>query len=326
MLLIICLSVSSIGIAQTSSSSSKTVSAIAFGSCADMSDDQTIWPAIEKESPDIWVWLGDIVYGDTKNFKKMEAMYAQRKAESGYASLIESCEVIGTWDDHDYGLGDGGKEFSAKAEMQTALLNFLDEAEDSPRRNQEGVYWSHNYGEGERLVKIILLDVRYHKDSPKDPQADILGEKQWKWLERELNESEAAINIIASGIQVIPVDHKYEKWIQYPHAREKLYSTIRKSKASNVIFLSGDRHIAEISKEKPAGLDYPLYDITSSSLTHSWTSNKNEPNRYRVGENFTQNNFGLIQIDWEKRIATASIIDDQNIRQRNVSINIDLKP
>ena len=42
-------------------------------------------------------------------------------------------QVIGTWDDHDYGLNDAGKEFSGKVFTQRLLLDFLDEAEDSKR-------------------------------------------------------------------------------------------------------------------------------------------------------------------------------------------------
>jgi hypothetical protein len=42
-------------------------------------------------------------------------------------------QVIGTWDDHDYGLNDAGKEFSGKVITQRLLLDFLDEPEDSKR-------------------------------------------------------------------------------------------------------------------------------------------------------------------------------------------------
>jgi alkaline phosphatase D len=41
--------------------------------------------------------------------------------------------VIGTWDDHDYGLNDAGKEYSGKVFSQRLMLDFLDEAEDSSR-------------------------------------------------------------------------------------------------------------------------------------------------------------------------------------------------
>lgn len=42
-------------------------------------------------------------------------------------------QVIGTWDDHDYGLNDAGKEFMGKNMTQKLLMDFLDEPEDSPR-------------------------------------------------------------------------------------------------------------------------------------------------------------------------------------------------
>lgn len=42
-------------------------------------------------------------------------------------------QVIGTWDDHDYGLNDAGKEYSGKVFTQRLLLDFLDEPEDSKR-------------------------------------------------------------------------------------------------------------------------------------------------------------------------------------------------
>ena len=80
---------------------------------------------------------------------------------------------------------------------------------------------------------------------------------------------------------------------------------IRKSEAKGVLFVSGDRHHAEISKaaETPAG--YPFYDVTSSGLTEK-SSLRDEPNDLRVGEVFTGRNFGVIIIDWS--------VDDPAVR------------
>jgi hypothetical protein len=41
--------------------------------------------------------------------------------------------VIGTWDDHDFGLNDAGKELEGKQTSQKLMLDFLDEPLDSPR-------------------------------------------------------------------------------------------------------------------------------------------------------------------------------------------------
>ncbi|KAJ7967027.1 Alkaline phosphatase D [Quillaja saponaria] len=73
----------------------------------------------------------------------MEAGYKKAKSTPGYSHLLENTKVIGTWDDHDYGLNDAGKEFAGKITDQKLLLDFLDEPQDSPRRKQDGVYASY---------------------------------------------------------------------------------------------------------------------------------------------------------------------------------------
>ncbi len=303
-------------------SSEKEISRIAFGSCARESLEQPIWKTVLQAEPQVWIWLGDNVYGDTEDSNILAAKYAALKAKPGYTALREICEVVGTWDDHDFGVNNGGKEYAAKGMSQQALLDFLDTPKDSSRRKQEGVYWSHTYGQGDRQVKIILLDCRYHRDDPSDSNGDILGKAQWAWLEQQLRGSQARLNIVASGIQVIPEDHRYEKWAQFPKARKRLFDLIRDSRAKGVVFLSGDRHIAEISRVNLEGLSYGLYDVTSSSLTHSWTSFPGELNRHRVGEVFSENNFGLIEVDWNNGVASISIRNIEGKSQRNVEIRL----
>ncbi len=72
-----------------------------------------------------------------------------------------------------------------------------------------------------------------------------------------------------------------------------------------VVMLSGDRHLAEISRLNPEVVGSPIYDLTSSSLnppsgntTKSGTHFANEINRNCVGLTYFDTNFGLIQIDW----------------------------
>src|SRR5436309_7346227 len=76
------------------------------------------------------------------------------------------------------------------------------------------------------------------------------------------------------------------------------------SKPKLAVILSGDRHLAEISRADDSGLPYPLYEATSSGLTHHVdliyhlrSLGSPEPNRYRVGTLFCEKNFGLVDID-----------------------------
>ena len=140
---------------------------------------------------------------------------------------------------------------------------------------------------------------------------DVLGETQWQWLEKELTNSDANIHVIGSGIQVLPEEHVYEKWANFPTARQRLLDLLGKTKPKGAFLISGDRHMAEVSKVSVPGLGYDVYDITSSGLTHVSAPHV-EPNRHRVGEMVAKLNYGLITIDWSQTrpIATVRINGD----------------
>jgi len=253
---------------------------IAFGSCNKHDLPNLLWDDIEATQPDIWVWGGDIVYADTDDMMKLSAIYKAQNEVPGYKNLKNKVPVIGTWDDHDYGLNDGGVEFSAKRESQMELLDFLDVADNSPRRKQEGVFTAHDYNSSKGKIKVIVLDTRYFrtavtpdKDTDKrlKPNAygdgTVLGETQWKWLSQMLSSSDADFNVIVSSIQFLSNEHGFECWGNFPHEVDKLKKMISSSKAKGVMILSGDRHISEFSKTKIEGVSYPLIDFTSSGLT-----------------------------------------------------------
>ena len=95
----------------------------------------------------------------------------------------------------------------------------------------------------------------------------MLGDTQWAWLEQQLIVP-ARLRIFVSSIQVVAQDHGFEKWMNFPLERERLYKLLKDTKAARVVALSGDRHLAELSM-MDAGLGYPLYDLTSSGLTEA---------------------------------------------------------
>jgi len=49
---------------EKSLSSDSEVFRVAFGSCAQQWLEQPVWNAIEKQKPDIFLFLGDAIYGD----------------------------------------------------------------------------------------------------------------------------------------------------------------------------------------------------------------------------------------------------------------------
>jgi alkaline phosphatase D len=291
---------------------------IVFGSCARQDRPQPIWEAIIAKKPDQFLLTGDNIYGDTSDIAVLRGKYQLLGAQPGYQKLLATCPLLATWDDHDYGINDGGADFPVKRESQAAFLDFFRVPADSPRRRQEGVYHSAAFQQGGRQLQVILLDTRYFR-SPlvmtnaedrsrqtylpnTDSGATILGEAQWKWLEEQLRQP-ADLRLLVSSIQVLPEQHRFEKWANFPHERARLLSLIRATKAGGVVLISGDRHTAEISRLDTGadqGVGYPLYEITASGLTHAGGGGPDEPNQHRVpGSSFTKINFGGIAVDWE---------------------------
>ena len=104
------------------------------------------------------------------------------------------------------------------------------------RNDDQGIYSSYTFGESPVQVKLLLLDTRFHRDShwlrslgevkwlplsalmaaalrvvttffdiggSRIHDGDMLGERQWKWLEEQVGpSSEADFHIIVSSVQV----------------------------------------------------------------------------------------------------------------------------
>jgi alkaline phosphatase D len=258
-----------------------------------------MWKYIIQNKPQLWIWLGDNIYAETDNMDEMERMYNRQKINPNYKKLLEFCPVIGTWDDHDYGKNNIGKNFPEKKNAQQLHLDFFNVPKDSPRRKQEGIYSAFDLGEGNKSIKLIFLDTRYFRDDP-SPDGDILGENQWKWFENTLKENQASITIIGTSVQFAAAEHPFEEWLHFPKSYERMKKTIAQSGKKHVFFISGDRHISEINKISE-GLPYPLYDFTSSGLTHSHFTYKDDGNKNRVSPLCISQNFGIIEIDWDNQ-------------------------
>ena len=303
-------------------SPSTRLTRIAFGSCADQERPQPIWRAILAVRPQLFLFIGDNIYGDTEDMAEMRAKYRQLAAIPGFARLRRQVPILATWDDHDYGLNDGGADFAGRVASQNEFLDFWAVAHNSPRRIRAGVYDAGIFGPTGNRVQIILLDTRYHR-SPLRPRPEgmpgvgryvpddspgktMLGDEQWRWLEEQLRRP-AEIRLVVSSIQVVAEDHGWEKWMNLPRERERLFSLVRTTGAKGVIFLSGDRHLAELSM-MDGGAGYPLYDLTASGLNNAspkWRPY--EANRHRVATMNEGDNFGLVEIDWQSSDPIVSL-------------------
>jgi alkaline phosphatase D len=303
---------------------------IAFGSCNKQWKPNYMWRAIVNCKPDLWIWLGDSVDAATEDMGYLRSQYQKQKQNPEYAELRKRCPIIGTWDDNDYGMKNGNKHYLQKAESQQLFLDFIDEPKDSPRRKQEGVYASYVYGKPGHRIKIILLDLRYSAEEP-GRESDLLGEKQWQWLEKELRDSKDDVVLLGSSIQLLSCEHPYEHWGNYPKSRMRILQLLAAAKPKLTIILSGDRHLAEIAKMDDPRLPYPLYEVTSSGLTHHVDFFYHlralfspEKNQYRAENPFFESNFGVIDIESSGILLNGNlqIRDQENRIQHQQTVGI----
>lgn len=282
---------------------------IAFGSCNQQDDEQSIWNLIKGHEADAWIWLGDIIYADTEDMALMKSMYDRQKSSIAYSQLAESTWVIGTWDDHDYGANNAGKEYPMKDSSKILLLDFLDVPQEHDVRSRPGAYQNYMVSLKDFTISIILLDVRSFRDELEDTSGTILGNQQWTWLEKVLSESSADLHIIGGGIQFLPVDHRYEKWHNFPDERTRFLDLLSALEVKNPILISGDRHFAEMMHYRNDD-GFELVEVTSSGLTHAYESLTEEANRFRIGEFYPGINFGLMRVVPGKGIAEISIFSE----------------
>ena len=326
---------------------------IAFGSCARQNEPQPIWDAVVATKPQRFLFIGDNIYGDSQDMNVLRTKYGLLGAQPGFQKLRQTCPVLATWDDHDYGANDGGADYPMRRESQQVFLDFFGAKADDVRRTRDGVYSAYVAGPEGKRVQIILLDSRFFRSPLKkttkkaepgegfrgiygantDAGATMLGEAQWKWLEEQLK-TPAELRVIASSVQVVACENGWEYWANFPKERKRLFDLIRSTKAAGVVLLSGDRHLSEISQlpaDDPEGIGYPLYDVTSSSLnapsgnkTKAGVRFSNELNRYRVGLTFFDTNFGAVLVDWNQPdpVVRLQVRDEQGgvVLQQRVSL------
>jgi alkaline phosphatase D len=309
------------------------ISKIAFGSCGSQDHPLPIYNVIVKHQPELFIFLGDNIYGDSKNMDTISARYQRLARKPGFQKLKQTCPIIATWDDHDYGWNDIGRHWPYKKQSKEIFLEFFNEPQNSERRKREGIYTSYMYEcEGKKL-QVILLDVRTFRDDllkangqmSRDGKykldylpytksdSTLLGAAQWKWLEEELKKP-ADLRIIGSGSQFGIEYNGYEAWANFPKEQKKMLNLIKTTKANGVLFITGDVHYAEISKLNEPML-YPIYDVTSSGLSSTW--HFATPNKNRIGGPVMENHFGMLTINWKEKDPSIKIeIWDVSDKQR----------
>ena len=298
-----------------------TLTRIGVGSCIHQNHPQPLWTDIIADKPQLFLAIGDNVYGDVKSADMTEliAAYRTQLGHPEFAAARKAIPFLATWDDHDYGANDAGASF-AHRERAAALFHAFWQipANDG---SGSGISYARTYGPEGRRVQIIMLDTRsfrspltrktetfphwgkYEPDPA--PSRTMLGAQQWRWLETELRKP-AEIRLVVSSIQVLAEGHGWERWGNLSAERDRLIALIEKTGATGVIMLSGDRHMGAVYEREIAGPRL-IAELTASSINRSYGPSKDAVGPPLVSDRYHAENYGLIEIDWAARTLRLSL-------------------
>lgn len=243
--------------------------------------------------PQAGLWIGDAIYADTTDPTAYKSKWGVLGANPRFQALKALCPQYAVWDDHDYGVNNGGaSSHPTKTQAQQIFQDFWGVPPDSPLRRQQGVYNGFTWGPQGKRVQVLLLDVRYHRTSF-GVSGTMLGAAQWEWLTARLDEP-AEFRLIVSGVPWI-ASTEDECWPLMPNEQKKLFDLIKTNKIGGVVLVSGDDHAVEVCRAVGA-FGYDALDLTAAGLDRGEAANTN-PSRIspRIGDS---SKFGFINFDW----------------------------
>ncbi len=294
---------------------------VAFGSCNYVNEaaydrpgtpygaGYEIFDVIEDLSPDLMLWLGDNTYlreADWTSAWGIRARFAHDRALAESAELLASTHNYATWDDHDFGPNNSSRSWVFRDAVRDVFEDFW--ANPTYGRDGQGIYTSFAWGDAE----FFLLDGRWFRDATGDgvDAPAMFGDEQLAWLLDGLTASTATWRVVVSGSQMMNDAAFYEGWAQHPDERSRFLDQVVARRIPGLVFLSGDRHHAELIRRDVEGL-YPVYDVTSSPLTAGVGDARYElDNPMRVDGTLTlERNVGSLSFDgaWQDRTLTIRI-------------------
>lgn len=270
----------------------------AFTSCMlDYYNQGDIWEQMVNLNPDVIFLIGDNVYADTLTDMATPADLWIRNIETrNTVNLFRSKKlipVVATWDDHDYGMNNAGKDYPYKEEALVVFKAFFasDQSENFSMP-EIGVASHFNiYG-----YDFFLLDDRTFRTARGTSPQWHFGARQSQWLWDNLPGKGHAF--IVSGDQFFggytPLKDSFQG--HHPQRFTDFLGKLQES-GTKVAFLSGDRHYTEIMEIPTATLGYQTYEFTASPAHAFIKSFPVFPNPLRIAGSDLVTNFMLIEAD-----------------------------
>lgn len=226
---------------------------------------EEIWDEVQRKDPELLLMIGDASYL-TVGLKSLISMdqtriwtrHMQTRMKLKVFRWKKIVPILAVWDDHDYGVNNGGRLFKNKAVSARIFRQFFPLSENDPNTKRgEGVGFARSFA----FNNFIFLDNRSFRDE-KNKQGDHLGKKQRQWLLENLNSKHW--NWIIKGDQFYGGYHPFESFQgDHPQAFSDFKKNL-KQKQVHFSLVSGDRHLSEIIEIPATEFGEKRYEFTSS--------------------------------------------------------------
>lgn len=305
---------------------------IALGSCIYINDptadrlggtpyggNYEIFDVLAEKKPDLMLWMGDNVYYRENDFESREGMiqrWTHDRQIPGFAPIFGNTINYATWDDHDYGPNDIGRNYWLK-DVATEVFQLMWGNPSAGLPDTPGIFTYINWGD----ANIYLMDNRtYQAERMSSPELfgqdkPYLGKEQVDWLVEQLvwakgqaktngHSYPSRFNLIVVGSQVLSQAGNAHA---YPSSSEEwnyLMDRIVAEDIRGVVFLSGDVHFGEVNQIEHnwAGKSSPMLEVTSSPMTAgSWAGSKDNDARLDIfpGEMDRVGERNFVTLDFE---------------------------
>ncbi|MHC4451195.1 MAG: alkaline phosphatase D family protein [Planctomycetota bacterium] len=261
---------------------------VAIASCMDdrfEKEQKQIWAELAEQKPDAIFLIGDNAYCDFYQGRMLrqappEVLWARQAETRSRIALYRwkrLVPVFSTWDDHDYGMNDAGRDYVHKRAAKRVFRAFFPQAEIDD-------FLEHGPGVSSSLVlfgqRWLLLDGRTYRSPNRKESANetVFGAAQEAWIARSLARPDPTW--IVNGTQFFGAYHRFESYEACQPGSFPNFCRIIRAGRAPAAFVSGDRHLAEIMKIDAKECGFATVELTTSAI-HSRTF----PNAWKDGAN-----------------------------------------
>ncbi|MGZ8741411.1 MAG: alkaline phosphatase D family protein [Nocardioides sp.] len=214
----------------------------AVGADARTGSNGTVFDAVRRTDPLLFLNLGDFFYGDVdrNDADLYRRQYDANLTAPAQAALYAAAPIAYTWGDHDYAANDGdstavGRPSALAVYRQYVPHYALPEGTDSP------LFQAFTVGD----VRFVLTDNRSARDPAGTAGRSMLGAEQRRWLLRELARADRYGLVVWGNADpwVDAPDPTADTWAGFEEERGIIADALARHDVDNLLMVSGDAHM-----------------------------------------------------------------------------------